>query len=95
MEYEIFLNEDLNLFSQRVFNSFKIEKNREYNILLKVKKGDVYLMIADKQQHFKYNSITDIQFEILFNNIIDFIYYTFSEYPKELEYTFDDLLLEF
>ena len=95
MEYEIFLNEDLNLFSQRVFNSFKIEKNREYNILLKVQKGDVYLMIADKQQHFKYNSINDIQFEILFNNIIDFIYYTFSEYPKELEYTFDDLLLEF
>jgi len=95
IESEVFVNEDLDTFSKRIIHSLKIEKNREYSILLKIKKGDIYLMIADKQQHFKYDSITDLCFEKLFNNIIDFIYNAFQEYPKELEYSFENLLLEF
>jgi len=95
IEYEVFINEDLNTFSKRIFYSFKVEKNRKYNLLFKLKKGDIYLMIADKQHHFKFNSENDIQFKILFNKILDYINIIFEEYPNELEYSFDNLLLEF
>jgi len=66
MDSEIFVNGDQNKFAESIYYSGKIQKNTVYNILLKLKKGDIYYMIADKQKNFHYSGLNDIQFKKLF-----------------------------
>lgn len=95
LDSEIFIYGNEKKFAESIYYSGKIQKKIVYNILLKMKKGDIYYMIADKQKNFQYSSLNDIQFKKLFVDITDFINATLEEYPKELEYEFDNILLDF
>jgi hypothetical protein len=72
-----------------------LEKGRVYNVLLKLRKGDIYMMIADKQKSFTFSSFDDYSFEKLFNDVVGFLEATFEEYTKEIGFSCDSVLFDF
>lgn len=62
---------------------------------MKLIKGDIYLMIDDKQESFIFNSIDDVSFEELFTLVKDRLEKIFQEYKAELNNSCDSILFDF
>ena len=95
VDYNLFVNNDFENFKKELFYSGKLKAGELYSVLFKIRKGDLYLMMGKKQEKVKFNSINDESFEVFFEEILDRFESMFAEYPKELGYTCDTLLLEF
>ena len=95
LDYGIFVNNDLQTFKKELFYSGKLKQGCYYSVLIKVRKGDVYLMVGNKQEKFMFNFFKGDSLEELFNFIQDRLIMLFEEYPKELDYSCDSILLDF
>jgi hypothetical protein len=95
IDYNLFVNNDFENFKKELFYSGKLKAGELYSVLFKIRKGDIYLMMGKKQEKVMFNSINDESFVELFEGILDRFEEMFAEYPKELGYTCDTLLLEF
>jgi hypothetical protein len=87
--------EDSDQFRYKLFYSGKLKPNVKYSILLKLRKGDIYYMIADKQESFIFNSYDDNSFIELYTFIRDRLQITFENYESELNFECDSVLLDF
>jgi hypothetical protein len=95
IDFFIFDNQDFDLFKYLLFYSGKLKPGVNYSILLKLRKGDIYYMIGDRQESFIFNSYDDNSFIELFTFIHDRLYIIFEEYESELNYDCDSILLDF
>jgi hypothetical protein len=87
----------LKLFKERLFFTGKLKAGVEYFVIVKIRMGNVYRNVGEKQEEFKFYSIEDASFERLFETINDKLNHL-NEYPSDssLDYSsFDSLLLEF
>ena len=64
-------------------------------MLTKVRKENKFFTIGNKQLGVCFSSLNDLFIEEIFETIIDRLENLFEEYPKELEYSCDSVLLEF
>lgn len=95
VDINIFDNDDLYLFKNKLYYSGFLSKNTTYSVLLKIKKGDIYYMLDVKQTAFIFNSYSDDEFERLFCKIQGRLSYIFQEYESELNYEGESVLLDF
>lgn len=95
VDFSIFNFEDFDSFKNELFYSGKLIPGVSYSILIKLKKGDIYYMIADKQKSFSFNQIDDDSFRELFTFSIDRLCKIFDEYESELDYSCDSVLFDF
>lgn len=87
--------EDSDQFRYQLFYSGKLKPNVKYSVLLKLRKGDIYYMIADKQEFFIFNSFNDNSFIELYTFIRDRLQITFVNYESKLNFECDSVLLDF
>src|SRR6267378_427235 len=87
--------EDSDQFRYQLFYSGKLKPNVKYSVLLKLRKGDIYYMIADRQESFIFNSYDDNSFIELYTFIRDRLQITFENYESELNFECDSVLLDF
>ena len=95
VSYSLFVNDDLVGFKKALFYSGRLNVGVYYSVLFKIRKGDIYLMMGNKQEGVMFNSFDDEYFEELFELIQDKLGDLFNEYPKELDYSCDTILLDF
>lgn len=95
MHNNIFLERDFDKFISLLFCDNRILFHYYYALLVKVRKGNKFYTIGDKQLSIIFVDIKDPLLLEIFNTIIDRLEILFEEYPTELEYTCDALLLEF
>ena len=82
-------------FKTKLFSDNKIKFNYDYALLTKIRKGNKFYTIGNKQLGVKFMSIDDVYIKETYETIIDRLEVLFEEYPQELEYTCDSVLLEF
>jgi len=87
--------DDSDQFKYQLFYSGKLKPNVKYSVLLKLRKGDIYYMIADRQESFIFNSYDDNSFTELYTFIRDRLQITFENYESELNFECDSVLLDF
>ena len=87
--------EDSDQFKYQLYYSGKLKPNVKYSVLLKLRKGDIYFMIADRQESFIFNSFDDNSFTQLYTFIRDRLQITFENYESELNFECDSVLLDF
>lgn len=88
---------NFDLFRNRLYYSGKIKVNDIYSVLIKIRIGDVYRTLGDKQECFTFDSIDAKSFGILFEYINNKLEHM-SEYPSDnsIDYNdYDSVLLEF
>ena len=95
MIYEIFKNNDLKLFIKLLFANNRLQFNVTYSLLTKVRKDSKYFTIGPAQLKIVFKDYNDPFLIEMYDTIIDRLALLFEEYPSELEYTCDALLLEF
>jgi DNA polymerase type B, organellar and viral len=96
MDWNIF---KYGLADQFIDTLFSINSNLKfdtlYNLYIKVRSENGYIMICDKQRGIKFSSIHDPAIEILFHDILDYISKTYEKYAWMDRFECDALLLDF
>lgn len=89
------IDRDFESFLSHLFSDNRILFEYTYALLVKVRKGNKFYTIGDRQIGVLFVDIHDPFLLEVFDTIIDRLAILFEEYPTELEYTCDALLLEF
>lgn len=95
MAYEVFFNKDFDKFIKILLGDNRIEYEVNYALLTKVRKDNKFYTIGTKQLSVIFKDINDPFLVNMFDTIIDRLAILFEEYPTELEYGCDAILLEF
>ena len=93
--YETFVENDLNSFKNKIFSDNKVKFNYDYALFTKFRKDNKFFTIGNIQLGVCFSSLEDDFIKETFETILDRLESLFEEYPSELEYSCDSVLLEF
>lgn len=95
LDFKIFEGDQQDIFISKLYFSDVLIKNTQYIVLIKIRKGDIYYIIAEKQYFFSFSNKEDPAFFKLFQYTVVRLSRIFLEYSSELNYKCDGVILEF
>lgn len=96
INWDVFKYKDFDKFKIDLFSTnSNLKFDTLYSLYVKVRYGNNFIMICDKQRGIRFGSINDPSIKILFEDVLDFISNSYENYEWDENFECDCLLLDF